>query len=347
MNTISYTRRLIFTSAFLGQAVVLWLCLSEAWLAAFLLHAGIVSLAAGFLGGQGGRDLLFLVLLAFLGPAGLLVWLAGHLTGRVFAPALQQPFHLWLEQFLDEEKPSEHLYRRLQAGQEDMSEKAMVQPFQHVMLYGSTSQKRHVLGHLISHYSCAFAPVLKIALQDEDNAVRVYAATTLARIEQRYTQQILAMSSKQRQHPGNPYYKLELALLYDDYAYCGVIDRQRMREMQEKAAALLEDCLRGGKEQLSGTLQERILRNLGRLYVRMSQPEKATALLAPVVNTATETMPASILLWYWESLFRSGRLEDLRRACKASRHLLTRESLHYHRAVDLLACWVPEQKAVS
>jgi polysaccharide biosynthesis protein PelE len=335
--TTKYTQALLFSSLFLLSGTAFLFLLQGNAAIAVLLHAGSSMLA--FWCARRFVPLRLLgILTLFAGVFGVLATALGLLLKPLLQNEdSQQNFGEWLEQFFEPEHRSVALYRRLQAGQEDATDKSRLQSYQDVMLHGHTMQKREVLNQLTAHYVPAFAPILNMALQDSENSIRVHAATALARLEQQYTQQILSVLKRQRQHPDDVLLLLELAILYDDYAYCGVIDQLRAREMQGEARDLFEKAaLRS--DLLPLAQQEALFHRLGRLYIRTKQPQRAKELLQQVLLEKS-VIPASMMLWYWESLYASGDLAELRTACAALQYSFKKDSLQYQRAAALVDFW--------
>jgi polysaccharide biosynthesis protein PelE len=252
--------------------------------------------------------LLLLVTTALTGPFGAGVCLLAGL-GILCCPPGETLADQWLYESLAGESSaeSERLHDRLLLGHDELAAENAVEPFQDILTSGTVLQKQMAIAKITRYFRPPFAPLLLQASQDVNAAVRVQAATALARIERDFMAQYMRLekSLKAPAAKDDPdAIRLRLAQLCDDYAYAGLLDEASRQTLRARAIGIYEDWLiRNDDPQL------RI--KLARLHLRQGDAEKARQLLEQAVESQENTGPAA-LLWYMEALFRLKHLGKLR-----------------------------------
>ena len=97
---------------------------------------------------------------------------------------------------------------------------------------------------LAQQFRPEFSSALKLALQDGNSAVRVQAANSAAKIEDRFSQQAERLARAARRQPNDIDAQLELARHYEEYAETGLLDDNRQAE---SFRAALETYLRAAE----------------------------------------------------------------------------------------------------
>jgi polysaccharide biosynthesis protein PelE len=296
---------------------------AESWLVYEVLHEGIsvpgviflhlVLVAAlafyarALLGmtGEGRFALLLLIAVAAAGPYGaaglvvstLLYWLFDHLSS---------PFSLWHATMFPRRKISEaeRIYTDIAIGRDESEKIYSVIPFLDVLSFGSEIQKRQALAKIAANFHPLFAPVLKKALGDISNTIRVQAAVAITRIEQQFTERQMQLSVVEKLHPDDPIVLLALARHYDNYAYTGLLDAHR--ETANRTQAL--DYYRRYLARKSEDVQVRS--DIGRLLMRSGEYKEAAEWFRQCIDLGYGT--PTIAQWHAEALFRCGRYGELR-----------------------------------
>src|SRR6185436_344770 len=119
-----------------------------------------------------------------------------------------------------------------------------VAPFSDILFFGTLAQKQELISLMSRSFQPAFAPVLRAALDDANNAIRVQAASAITLIEDDFMRRSLSLASSVREKPGDPELLLKQARLHDDYARSGILDRDRERDSRKKALETYREYLR-------------------------------------------------------------------------------------------------------
>lgn len=188
-----------------------------------------------------------------------------------------------------------------------------VAPFVDVLDHGTLEQKQAAVALMARHFRPAFAPALRLALRDPQNAVRVQAATAVSMIEARATARALELERRRREQGDDPRLLLDLARHEDAYAFTGLLDPSRERESRSRALAAYRAYLECRPD------DDEARTELGRLLFRLGRHAEALACFDTV--RARHDTPG-IRLWIMECLFHLQRYDALRRLARASEHAL-------------------------
>jgi hypothetical protein len=195
-----------------------------------------------------------------------------------------------------------------------------VAPFADILSFGQLSQKQELITLIASDFRPEFAHVLRMALNDANHAVRVQAATAIARIEDEFLQRSLQMSAAVQENPLDPSRVWSLARLLDEYANADIMDGER-------AAAARDDAARAYVDYLQLVTDDQAAEQaIGRLRLRAGDHVGAAEWLEQR-GDAGSAQPESRLV-YMEALFELGRFEELRSyAATHAQDLLLSEGL--------------------
>ena len=272
-----------------------------------------------------GMDVQHLALLAIVssvtGIFGAIGALIGFMSTLVFR-ARASRFKDWYESIFPTDATSEPqtIYDRIVEGLDENPSTYSVMPFMDVMRLGSENQKRRALAKMTSRFSPRFASAFRAALADSNNTIRVQAATAIAKIEREFGSKLHRIEMARAKAPGNPTLLLALAKFYDDYAFTGVLDSELEKLNRERAISTYKSYL-----QLDPNSAEAWIA-IGRLMYRNKQWAEAAEWFRAALDRGWKTN--SMLLWYFESLFRLGQHRDLRRAIlELGRGIVTQEDL--------------------
>lgn len=314
--------------------VVLVLGLGEAALVVFVLHtpqalapallahgalSAVACLAAVALWRRGAaRDsvfLLFLVSAVFLGPLGVVA--SAFATGaRLVFARRARPFAEWYDSLFPETPQSrvQALYQRLVLRGHGPGPRATVASFADIIALGTLQEKQTAISLMAARFEGGFAPALRAALNDPEAAVRVQAASAVARIEDRFLQVGLEHEARLLAYPEDLGVMRDAAAHFEALAGCGLIDEGRAQAAAEAALEMHQRIMRGSRG-LSSALGS--VTAAGRLLLRLGRAEEAVRLLAPAALArppVTETIGL-----YLEGLFKLRRFVELRATCLALR----------------------------
>lgn len=255
------------------------------------------------------RDLwLLLVLVTGTGPFGVLT--AALVSGIRFLQGQREvsPEH-WIHALLPDETrdESEKLHERIVFGLDNFSTQNSVEPFLNILTGGTLMQKQVMIAKVTRYFRPQFAPLLLAAVHDTNPAVRVQAATALAKIERDFLRRYMRLEKQIKLTPNDEKLRLEQAYLCDDYAHAGLVEETRRHDMRAQAIQAYAFCI----ARTQGEQKHALSLRLARLYMRENQPEKADELLQQAMKAGGSTAQAAVL-WYMEALFRLKKFDELR-----------------------------------
>ncbi len=300
------------------------------WGFAFLLHAGVVTgITAGtVIAHRRGRDLrcLFLLLInvTFLGSLGACaVLLTLGMAARYAASA--RPFEEWHRSLFPEEESAS-----LSRLREQVEKGTSVAPLVDVLSFGSHPQKQLLIGLIGSHFRPGFSPLLKMALADSNNAIRVQAATAITRIESEFVARSLALTRELDKKGESASALWDLARHNDDYAFAGLLDPDREQQCREHALSLYRKLLE--KAPADG----RAWIAVGRILVRSRRYVEAVKWFETEPPSGVES---DADIWKMESLFHTGRFDELRKMASVNKETFERASALPPEAREAVSLW--------
>lgn len=200
--------------------------------------------------------------------------------------------------------PGEIVNDNLLTGRDEAPKTYSVVPFLDVMIIGSEEQKREALGKMTSQFHPSFASAFRRALEDENNAIRVQAATAIAKIENQFLEQTIQIEMVRRKHPKDDQVLLALARHYDNYAYTGILDAEREESNRAKALDAYMLYLKNHPSEVQ------IRMFVGRLMIRSEKTAQAAEWFRQSIDAGYST--PQMITWYMECLFKLGRYSELR-----------------------------------
>ena len=260
---------------------------------------------------RAGMDVQHLALLAIVSSVTGIFGAVGSLFGFLFTVVFRtraHNFQEWYSLIFPTDLPSESqtIYDSIIEGLDENPSSYSVMPFADVMKLGSENQKRRALAKMTSRFSPRFAPAFKSALNDGNNTIRVQAATAIAKVEREFATKLNRIEQARVMMPNDPLLTLALAKFYDDYAFTGVLDQELEKLNRERAISAYKSYL-----QQDPNSQEAWIA-VGRLLYRDHQWEPAAEWFRGALDRGWKMN--TMVLWYFECLFRLGQHRDLRRA---------------------------------
>jgi polysaccharide biosynthesis protein PelE len=261
----------------------------------------------------------YVISIAALGPLGLFGWLLMEAVRRVSlllaAPAVVRRVGL----AAPKSGHKRTLYQLLTLRGARPTRDSTVSPFADVIEVGTFEQKQSVVTLIADHFRPEFAVALRRALNDPEPAIRVQAATAVARIENRFLQRSVALEAARRAKPNDPVVLREVAGHHEAYARSGLLDAERMASEQRSAIALYTRLLE------TASADADMAAAAARLYLELGRPDAAIGVLAPPFEQRSIT--DSVAGPLSEALYRTGRFSLLR-------HLSKRVDLEMLPAID-------------
>lgn len=306
---------LVAAAVLLAESIALMLLMQPGHMVeACLLHVWVTVLLLGWAYSRQAAQahplrVLLMVLTAATGPFGAAVALAAYVVRAYYAGRTPGPVQ-WIEDCLQEgqDTDAQQIYERIAFGLDSQAGKSAVEPFKDILSGGTVLQKQLAIARIVRYFRPPFTPLLLEAVQDDNAAVRVQAATALAKIEHDFMGKYLRMKAALKHSPASNPAWLTLAKLCDDYAQAGLLDEENRAYFAQAAIAIYE-------EQLARNEDPDIRQRLARLYLRLNHLAKTCELLASAVEAGAEGTACAD---YMEALFRLKKLKQLRRV--AARH---------------------------
>lgn len=182
--------------------------------------------------------LYLLITYAALGTTAALATLAAFLLHQ-YHLRHSRPFEEWYRELFPERgrRLYERIYDELVLTERQRQSPSEVIPFADVINYGTRDQKQTAISMMSRYFQPPFAPVLKRALDDPDNSVRIQAATAITNLESRFSERVIELERRLGDEP-SPRDLRELARHLDRYAFSGLLDDDRTRRVRERATAV-------------------------------------------------------------------------------------------------------------
>lgn len=244
------------------------------------------------------------------------------------------PFDEWYASLFPEKEEIFHhaLYEKLKgrAGEGGAAEEGMA-PLGDVFVFGGVEQKQTALALIGKHFHPSFGPILNRALKDDNNAVRVQAASAITAIKNDLAREGRRLERAVAADPGDPEPKLQLGRHYDYWAFTGLVDRENLRDYREKALAAFQGYL----ELRPGT--PGVEEDAARLLLRQHGPGEALAAVERFMAGGNRS--PKLQLWRLECLYRLGRFTELRAAAARDGAALAEQPGFPPECGDVLALW--------
>jgi hypothetical protein len=267
---------------------------------------------------------------AALGPVGP----AGTLVTMLLARRHMRrttPFEEWygaLFPEIDREGKDEFA---LTVADSDLEGQAGLAPFSEILAFGSFHQKQALIALIGQSFRPLFGPILKRALLDDSNAVRVQAATAMNKIEDRMHARTIELRRPVTQDPEDLEALRALALHYDQCLYSRILDGHREEETRDLALEAYRPCIDARPDDLETRIA------ISRLLLRAGKYEEAVLWLAKVSQEDGVTSQAR--LWYMESLYNLGRFAELRAYAGPHRNQIEGSDDLPSSALDAVRMW--------
>lgn len=319
-NSMEWGAGLAAAAALLAEGALITLVLDRSAPVAtvFAGHLAVVAaLAATAFAHRraGGRSMPLFILLAvttaLFGPLGAAGALLVFLLRRIFPPDAQS-FEAWYRSLFPEDETGEEqrlasLLDRV-AGQEG---EVSIGPLFDILSHGTRAQKQIAIAVLTRGFHPAFAPALRMALYDPDNAIRVQAATSMTTIENNFMKRSVALERAALAAPDSPDALKALARFHDEYAATSLLDP--LRERRSRRTAL--DTYIKYLALVPGDAEARLA--VARLLVRRKRHAAAASVLERCMRD--DLFTPNMAPWYMECLYHLRRYAELR--CFAKAHL--------------------------
>ncbi|OSQ35565.1 tetratricopeptide repeat protein [Thalassospira mesophila] len=242
------------------------------------------------------------LLCGFLGAAGAML----IITVSFFTRNDKWRFRDWYMALFpaDLATTAEDLYGQLISGSRAVGPEHSVTVYTDLMQEAETDEKLAIVTLVSRYFRPDFANVIIMAMNDPDPTVRVLAASAKARIENHFLANVLRIQETIRQSSDSFKAKMELATLYDDYAFTGLLDSEREIENRKLALETYEQCL---KEQPDNPTPPY---RIGRILNQQRDYAGAARLFEIALERATDKQ--AIASWLIEATYNAKNYDRVR-----------------------------------
>ncbi len=250
-------------------------------------------------------------------------------------------FEEWFELIFPTDRVSEpeDVYNKIVVGRDENPTQYNVMPFIDVMEMGSEEQKRRALSRMTVNFHPRLSPAFRRALKDDSNAIRVQAATSVAKIENEFMKKLEKIEKARAKDPNNLYILYALARYYDDYAYTGILDREREILNREKAVETYQAYLQHDPSNADAWAA------IGRLLFRSEKWSDAANWFKQAMDRGWKSQ--SIILWYLECLYRTGDYQMLRNVASEHGHVIAESETLPPEIRDAVTVWARKEGATA
>ncbi|MBF0145429.1 MAG: cyclic nucleotide-binding domain-containing protein [Magnetococcales bacterium] len=266
-------------------------------------------------------------MLGFIGILGILLSLGLFLEYRKTATSFEE----WYASLFPEDSVNAamELMERLESRGEETH--AALTPFMDLLAYGSQEQKQTMIARMSRHFKPAFAPVLREAVNNPDNSVRVQAATAISHVENRFMKDTMKLEQQRASHDRDWSFLLKVARHYDDFAFTGLLDPVREGENRQKAIAGYRACLAVRPD------DHEVQTALGRTLVRSGALEEAAEFFDAILRQGQTSH--RMVLWSMETLYKLQRFAQLTELAGRYQHLFSGDEEGMARIRETVDLW--------
>lgn len=279
-----------------------------------------------------------------MAPAGLMLSLFWHFMSK----SKSLSFRAWFESIFPREDKniSEIVYERITFGRDLSGSDYSTTYLIDILKLGNDAQKSEALFKISRYYDPSFAPLLKLAVEDPHNVIRVQAATAMTKIKNSFFSQSLKLERLKREWPEKTEILLWLARHYDNYAFSGLLDEEQEEDNRHVALKYYQQFL--DKKPDDELLLAEARQAKARLLLRMGRLQDARTYFIKLKEE--DLFTPGMNAWYCECLFAMKRYDELREIARESRNsAMMADPFKYAdnvRSTLLLWAHVPEVKVV-
>lgn len=254
--------------------------------------------------------LLFFLTILAAGPFGLGGFLLQALLYPIFS-LYSTHISIWLEGLFPRHRltPFEKIHHRIKIGWDDFTKPTEVSSFQDLFTYGSLSQKQAVLDAITKDFDPVYSAILKLALNDPSNTIRIQAAAIVKKIHLDFEEDLTDIFTRQKLTPDDPSLLMDFAEHYDVFSTLDFLDPLTIQESQEQAFHYYQEYLK------TNPTDQKSLLAIGRLLFHMGRFEEYISWCGQY-QSQNQKVPAIFHTWYLEALYRLHRFDELGAAAR-------------------------------
>lgn len=249
------------------------------------------------------------VFVFFLGPLGTFVALLGTISNIAFSCKFKGNFSDWIFNRLlaaaSRERKSDKIYNRIVSGQEALTDKIDTEPLIDIMEFGSIRQKQEALVKVVKYFYPHLAPVLRMGLNDPDNAIRVQAAAALAKLQDDFHKEYTVLGQKIRGEAKTAEELVSFAKICEDYSNSGLMNTEGKSAELKEIITVFERAVKDFPDNLEMAI------SLMRMHLVNRDNDRLNELLTGILPHVRNPKPA-ICDTLMELLFKMNRFAEMR-----------------------------------
>lgn len=249
-----------------------------------------------------------LIYAAILGPIGIFSMTAATII-YILSRRNSSDFLAWLSALFPEYSgsKSEDIYEQIIYGEEHEKDEISVEPFADIMEYGTIEQRQLAVVRISQHFTPRFSPILLNALHDEENTVRVQAASAIAVIEDNFSRRYQEMAAEVKNAEVDTQTLFKFAFLCNEYANSGLVTEERSNTLRNGIINTAEKYLEKDTKNLS------VKSLLAQNYYLTMRYERTEQVLEDYFKTEIDHKNSKL---YLEALLKQRKFDKIRSFCK-------------------------------
>ena len=250
---------------------------------------------------------MLLIYSAILGPIGIFSMTAMSII-YILTYRSSTDFLSWLSALFPEYSgsKSEDIFEQIIYSGNSESDTVEIEPFSDIMEYGTIEQRQLAIVRISQHFKPKFAPILLNALHDEENTVRVQAASALATIEDNFSRRYQTLKKETAAEDVDKTQLFQFAFLCNEYANSGLIASERSYELRNSIIETTLAYLNIDPDNLS------IKMLLAHNYFFIKEYEKAETVLEETLKTEINSENSQL---YLSTLFKQKKFDKVSTYC--------------------------------
>lgn len=218
---------------------------------------------------------------------------------------------VWFEELFPEHKltPFTKIFQRVKSGWDDYTQTAEVTSFQDLFNYGTLEQKQNVLDAIVKDFNPEYSNIIRRALEDPHNSVRIQAAAIVSKIDFDFQENISKLLARYEEIPDDQENILRLADYYEAYSTSGILDSVRRNETANYAIKFYRLYLENHPD------ERNVLFAIGQLLF-YSENYAEFVEWCHLYKSKYRQLSSITQAWYLESLYKLNRREELVEAAR-------------------------------
>ena len=250
-------------------------------------------------------SLLLFIAVFGTGPFGAVGFVLQSIFYLIFI-RISTPPEIWFKGLFPdlETTPFTQIFRRVVSHEDDYSKMSEVPSFRDLFAIGTREQKQAVLDLILRDFNPSYLPILKQALADPANLVRIEAAAAVKKVERDFERALALALEAQQKAPDDDALLLKVAISYDKASVLVEIDPLLGKTNRENAIRFYREYLKKHPDDRTAQIA------VGRLLYAAREDENYLV-WAEEYRKRFKDVPGILESWVLEALYRLHRYDEL------------------------------------